>query len=320
MRRLLGALLSSATLLIPTVRAQQPEVPSTIRIVVPVSAGAINDVVARVVAPKLAARLGTTVIVENRAGANGFIGASLVAKGPRDGSMLLLYSNSMVSAGATSRNPSVDVVRDLQPVAGLMELPLVVAASSKSGIKTPADLLAAARAKPEGLNHSNGGIGGVAHIVSEVMADAGKFRLNNITYKGGAPAVLDLASGIVDLSLSTHSAVGALAKTGRIHLVAVTSREPGRNNPNLPTMATVLPGFAHNLWIGVWTTPGTPPALVQRYNRELLEIAQSKEVVDLVAGEDGSPLNWTPEQFTQRIRESYDQFKRVAAEKNIVLE
>jgi tripartite-type tricarboxylate transporter receptor subunit TctC len=222
-----------------------------IRIVVPVSAGAINDVVARVVAPKLAAQLGTSVIVENRAGANGFIGASAVAKGPRDGSMLMLYSNSMISAGATSRNPAIDVVKDLQPVAGLMELPLVVATSTKSGIKTPSELLAAARSKPEGLNHSHGGVGGVSHIISELMADAGKFRLNNISYRGGAPAVMDLGAGIVDLSISTHSALGALAKSGRVNLVAVTSREPSRNNPNLPAMASVLPGFAHNLWIGV---------------------------------------------------------------------
>jgi tripartite-type tricarboxylate transporter receptor subunit TctC len=165
--------------------------------------------------------------------------------------MLMLYSNSMISAGATSRNPAIDVVKDLQPVAGLMELPLVVATSTKSGIKTPSELLAAARSKPEGLNHSHGGVGGVSHIISELMADAGKFRLNNISYRGGAPAVMDLGAGIVDLSISTHSALGALAKSGRVNLVAVTSREPSRNNPNLPAMASVLPGFAHNLWIGV---------------------------------------------------------------------
>ncbi len=314
------ALLFAATLLVPAVHAQQPAVPPLIRIVVPVSAGAINDVVARVVAPKLAAQLGTTVIVENRAGANGFIGAGAVAKGPRDGSMLLLYSTSMISAGATARSPSVDVVKELQPVAGLMELPLVIATSAKSGIRTPSELLAAARGKPEGLNHGHGAVGGVSHIYAELLSDAGKFRVNNIPYKGGAPAVQDLGAGIVDLAISTHSAVGALAKAGRVHLVAVTSRERSRNHPDLPTMASVLPGFVHTLWIGVWTAPGTPQALIERYNRELVEIAKSKEVQDIAAAEDGSPLAWTAEQFGATVRDSYDQFKRVAAEKNIVLE
>ncbi len=316
----IGVLLSATALLLPAAQAQQAAIPPLIRIVVPVSAGAINDVVARLVAPKLAERLGTSVIVENRAGANGFIGASAVAKGPRDGSMLLLYSASMISVGATTRNPSVDVVKDLQPVAGLVDLPLVIAASSKSGIKTPAELLSVGRTKPEGLTHGNGAIGGVAHIVSELLGDAGKFRLTNINYKGGAPAVQDLGAGIVDLSISTHSAVGALAQAGRVNLVAVTSREPSSSNPNLPTMASVLPGFVHGLWIGVWTSPGTSPELVQRYNRELLEIAKSREIRDLAAREDGVPLSWTPEQFGAQIRTSYDQYKRVAAEKNIVLE
>lgn len=318
--RSLAVLLSSAALLLPVAHAQQPTIPPLIRIIVPVSAGAINDVVARAVAPKLAAQLGTTVIVENRAGANGFIGASAVAKGPRDGSMLLLYSTSMISAGATARNPSVDVVNELQPVAGLVEMPLVIATSAKSGIKTPAELLAAARAKPDGLNHGHGAVGGVTHIYAELLGEAGKFRVNNIPYKGGAPAVQDLGAGVVDLAISTYSAVGALAKAGRVNLVAVTSRESSRTHPELPTMASVLPGFVHGLWIGVWTAPGTPSALVQRYNRELLEIAKSKEVQDIAAAEDGLPLAWTPEQFGAMVRESYDQFKRVASDKNIVLD
>jgi tripartite-type tricarboxylate transporter receptor subunit TctC len=321
MLRSLGVFLSAAALALPAARAQQPAaIPPLIRIVVPVSAGAINDVVARVVAPALAARLGTSVIVENRAGAAGFIGAAAVAKGPRDGSMLMVYSTSMVTGGATTRNPPVDVLKDLQPVAGLIEVPLVVAASVKSGIRTPSELLEAARTKPEGLNHGHGGVGGLTHLIAELLGDAGKFRLHNIPYKGGAPAVQGLVSGEVDLVISTHSAIGGVAKAGRVRLVAVTSREPTRNNPDLPTMASVLPGFIHSLWIGVWTSPGTPPELIQRYHRELLEIAKSKEVQDLAALEDGTSLSWTPEQFAAQIRDGYEQFKRVAAEKNIVLE
>ncbi|MEM5318291.1 tripartite tricarboxylate transporter substrate binding protein [Paraburkholderia sp. JHI869] len=299
-------------------RAEQPTIPSLIRIIVPVPPGASNDLLARVVAPQLAARLHTNVIVENLAGASGMIGASAVANGPHDGSMLLLFSKSLVSANATMRHPTVDVVHDLEPVAGILQLPLVIAASNQSGIKTPADLLTVGRAKHGGLNHGNGGIGSVAHITSEMLGEAGNFPLNNIAYKGGAPALIDLASGVIDFAVTTHSAVDGLAKAGRVRLVAVCSRDRSPNYPNLPTMDSVLPGFVQNLWIGVWTTKGVAPALVERYNHELIEIAKSAEVHRLDAVEDGSPLSWTASEFGAQVRESYDHFKRVATDKHIV--
>lgn len=300
--------------------AQQPAIPPMIHIIVPVSPGASNDNLARLIAPKLAARLGTNVIVENRAGASGFIGTSAVAKGPKDGSMLLIFSTSLISAAATMSKPTVDVIKDIQPVAGLMEIPLVVVASAKGDIKSPADLLSVARSKPSGITHANGSPGGVAHFTSELLADAGNFRLTNVNYKGGAPALLDVATGIVDIAVSTHSPVAPLVKAGRIRLVAVGSREPSPNFPELQTLNSVIPGFERNLWIGAWTTAGTPSALVQRYNQELAEIVKSKEIQDQAAFEDGRVIAWTPDEFAAKIRQSYDEFKKVAAEKHLVAE
>jgi tripartite-type tricarboxylate transporter receptor subunit TctC len=234
--------------------------------------------------------------------------------------MLLLFSKSLVSAAATMRQPAVDVVNGLQPVAGLMEVPLVVAVSNQSGIKTPAELLQAAKTRPGGLNHANGAGGGVAHFTSELLADAGKFRITNVAYKGGGPATLDVASGIVDFTIATHSTVDSLAESGRLKLIATTSGEPSRNHPELPPMASVIPGFDESLWIGVWTTPGTPMDLVRRYNRELVEISKSPRVQELAKVEDGSLVAWSPEQFGERVKQAYERYKRTASEKNISTE
>jgi tripartite-type tricarboxylate transporter receptor subunit TctC len=234
--------------------------------------------------------------------------------------MLLLFSKSMVSAAATMRQPPVDIVSGLQPVAGVMELPLVVAVSNQSGVKTPAELIHAGKTKPGGLNHGNGAMGGVAHITSELLADAGKMRITNVGYKGGAQVGLDVAAGIVDFTIGTHSSVDSLAEAGRLKLIATTSGEVSRNRPELPTMASVVPGFDENLWIGVWTTPGTPIDLVRRYNRELLEISKSSRVKELVQIEDGVLVGWSPEQFGERVKQAYERYKRIATEKNITTE
>jgi tripartite-type tricarboxylate transporter receptor subunit TctC len=304
----------------PFAIAQQSGIPPLVRIVVPVSAGASTDIMARKVAPLLAARLGTNVIVENRPGATGLIGAAAVSKGPADGSILLLFSTSMITAGATMRNPPLDVIKDLTPVAALAENPLVVVVSTKTDIKTPADLVAAARARPDMITHGHGGIGSTAHLAAELFSDAARIQLRHVPYKGAAPAVIDMSSGIIDMMISTNSTVVAQTKAGRARLIAVTSREPSPSFPDLPTMASAVPGFSADLWVGVWTSNGTPPALIQRYNRELVEIARAKEVQDLMQLDGGVPLAWTPAEFATRVRESYDAFKRIASTRSIVME
>lgn len=299
---------------------QQAPVPSLIRVVVPVAPGASTDIIARKIAPLLAARLGSNVIVENRAGASGFIGASAVAKGPKDGSMLLLFSTSMVTAGATSRNPPLDVVNELQPVGAIMESPLVVVVSSQTSIRTPADLLAAAHARPGQITHGHGGVGTMAHVAAAMLEDAAGIHINHIAYKGAAPAVADMAGGTIDLIIATHSTVAAQIRGGRGRLIGVTTAQPHPNFPGVPTMASVAPGYAADLWVGLWTTPGTPAALVQRYNRELNEVLKTPEVKELLQADASIALPLTPEQFGQRVRQTYDGFKRIATTRNIVVE
>ncbi|MBU3738823.1 MAG: tripartite tricarboxylate transporter substrate binding protein [Rhodoferax sp.] len=300
--------------------AQQSPVPPMIRIVVPAAPGASTDLFARAIAPQLAAQLGTQVIVDNRAGASGMIGAAAVAKGPKDGSQILMFSTSLISAAATMRATPVDVVNDLAPLAGVAENPLVFAVASQSPIRTPADLVAAARAKPGQVTHGTAGVGTIAHIAQELFDGAAKVQIQHVPYKGTALAVVDMLAGTIDLIVASRSTVGAQVKAGKARLIGVASRQAHPDFAGLPTMNSVAPGYEAGLWLGTWVAAGTPPDIVQRYNRALVEIARSKELVDQMQTDGAVPLNWTPEQFAARVRSDFATFKKLATDKNIVID
>lgn len=287
---------------------------------VPFAPGASTDVIARLVAHQLGPRLGTNVIVENRAGGSGMIGGNFVAKGPKDGSTLLFTSVSMVSTAATTRNAPFDVTTDLVPIAMPGAGPLVIAVSTKTDIKTPADLVAAARAKPDQITHGTGGVGTIAHLAAELLNDAAKIQLKHIPYKGASLAVTDTAGGIIDMMIAVNTTFASQINAGRMRPIAVTSAQPSPAFPGLPPMATVAPGYTVDLWTALFAPAGTPPALIQRINREVNEIAKSKEMVELMKADGATPLSVTPEEATKRVREAYATWKRLAAAKNIVLE
>jgi tripartite-type tricarboxylate transporter receptor subunit TctC len=300
--------------------AQQPALPHLVRIVVPFAPGASTDVIARQMAAQLGPKLGTTVIVENRPGASGFIGASAVAKGPHDGSMLLFTSVSMISAATTTRNVPVDVLKDLVPIAVPGEGPLVIAVPASSPIKTPSDLVAAARAKPDVITHGTAGVGTIAHMAAELLNDAAKIQLRHIPYKGASLAVTDMLGGNIDLMIAVKSTFGSQVSAGKLRLVAVTSREPSPAFPGVPTVASVVPGYDVSLFTTLYAPAGTPVALVQRLNHAVNEIAKSKEMTELMLSDGALPLTLTPEQSAAKVRDSYAMWKKLATAKNIVTE
>lgn len=304
----------------PAAAAQEPPMPALVKIVVPFAAGASTDVIARAVAMQLGPRLGTTVIVENRPGASGFIGAAAVAKAPRDGSMLLFTSISMLSAAATTKNVPIDVLADLVPISMLGEGPLVIAVSVKTDIKTPADLVAAARAKPDTITHGTAGVGTIAHMAAELLNEEAKIQLRHIPYKGASLAVNDLAGGTIDMMIAVNTTFAAQVTGGRARQIAVTSLQPSPAFPGLPTMASVAPGYEVNLFTAMFAPAGTPAPIVRRLNREINEIAQSKELRERMASDGAMPLALTPEEVGVRVRTSYATWKKLAAAKNIVAE
>lgn len=311
---------SAFTFLTSVASAQQAVMPSVVRLIVPFAAGGSTDVLARTVAAQLGSRLGATVIVENRVGGGGLIGAAAVAKGPRDGSMLLLSTGSLVTSAATTRAVPFDVEADLMPVSLLGEGPMVVAVSTKTDIKTPADLVAAARAKPDELTYGTAGVGTIGHLTAELINDAARIQTKHIPYKGTSQALIDLAAGTIDMTVAIYTTVAPQIKAGRVRLIGVTSRQPSPAFPGVLPIASVIPGFNATTWTAVFAPTGTPPALIQRLNRELNEIALSKEVGEQLVADGVTVKPLQPQEIVPLVHDSFITWKKLATAKKIVVE
>lgn len=311
--------LAAAFALLPAAHAQVA-VPKTIRIVVPFAPGGSNDVIARALAGPLAARLGTTVIVENRAGAAGVVGSDFVAKAPKDGSVLLLTSSSFLTAAATQAQLPYDPVAAFAPVAMVGRGPMLLAVSGTSAWKTPADSIAAARAAPGALNYGTAGVGSIAHLATELLDDKAKVRMTHVPYKGAAPAAVDLAAGQIQVMISNYSTLAPLMKAGKIKALGVTSAKAHPAFPDLPPLSAVAPGYDVDIWVGVFAPAGTPPALVERVNQEINAIAASPELSPVLEPDGTLPEAMTAAAFAGRIKDELVVWKHIASEHRIVAE
>ncbi|MDH4376632.1 MAG: tripartite tricarboxylate transporter substrate-binding protein [Ramlibacter sp.] len=312
-----------ATLLCTAAWAQTDaeRIPATIKLVVPFAPRGSNDVNARAIAPGLAKRLGTTIIIDNKPGAAGSIGADAVAKGPKDGSILLLTSSTLVTSAATMpRTTPFDVNTAFAPLALIGQGPMLLAVSATTPIKTPADFVAAARSNPGAISYGTSGPGSIAHMSSEMLAEAAKIQMLHVPYKGAAPALLDLASGQIQMMVSNYSSIVAQIKAGRVRPLAVTSRTASPSFPDLPPMGNLAPGFSAEIWVAVFAPAGTPAALVQRLNREINEAARQPEVKALLEADGTLPVALPPAEVAARIREDFAAWKKIAVAKNISAE
>ena len=235
----------------------EPKLPAMMKIVVPFGAGASNDAIARAVAPLLARRLGTTVIVENKPGAAGVIGSDYVAKSPADGSVLLLSSSTFVTAAVTQPRLPYDPLTAFVPVSMVGNGPMLLAVSAATPIKSAAELVAAAKAKPGSLTYGTSGTGSIAHLASEMLSDAAGIRMTHVPYKGAANALMDMAGGQIDMMISNYTSIAPQIRSGKVRALAVTSAQPSPVFPQLPTVASVAPGFAADIWVTVFA-PATP--------------------------------------------------------------
>jgi tripartite-type tricarboxylate transporter receptor subunit TctC len=314
------ALLLFAVAGLTTDASAQVTLPKAIKIVVPFSPGGSNDVIARAIAGPLAKRLDIPVIVENRAGAAGVIGADYVAKSPRDGSVLLLTSSSFLTAAATQTRLPYDPIAAFSPVAMVGRGPMLLAVSATTPFKTPAELVAAARAQPGALNYGTAGVGSIAHLTTELFDDTAGIKMTHVPYKGAANAAVDLAGGQIQVMVSNYSTLAPLMKGGKIKALAVTSGTPHAAFPALPPLATVAPGFAVAIWVGVFAPGGTSPAIVERLNQEINVIAASADLTPLLEPDGTLPEAISPATFAGRIKDELGQWKQIATEHRIVAE
>ena len=298
----------------------QETIPKLIRIVVPFSPGASNDAIARAVAGPLAKRLESSVIVENRPGAAGVVGADAVAKSARDGSVLLLTSSTFLTAAATHPRLPYDAINAFAPVATVGQNPSLLAVSSATPFKSAAELLAAARSRPGELTYGSAGVGSIGHLATELLNSLAKVQMRHVPYKGAAGAAIDLAAGEIHVMMSSYSTLSAFLKSRKVRLLGVTSKEPHPAFPEVPPLITLVPGYSSQTWVGLFAPAGTPPRVIERLNREIGEISSSPELRALLEPDGMTPIATSPPAFAARVKQELEQWKKIATARKLVIE
>jgi tripartite-type tricarboxylate transporter receptor subunit TctC len=311
-----------AAALLPGYASGQAAWPSRpIRLIVPFAPGASNDTIARVLADKLAARLGQPVIVENKTGAGGTIGTVYVAKSPPDGYTLLIASTTITTSAASSKKPSYDPLKDLQPIGEIGAGPLAIVVSNDLKVTTLGEFVALSRAKPRTINYGSGGTGAMNHLGIELFASAAKIELVHVPYRGVSPAFTDLLAGNLQMLLPSLPSVMPYIHSGKIRGLAVTGAERSPLAPELPTVAEAgLPGFQLEVWWGLIGPSGLPAPVLKRLNDELNTALGLADVRDLLAREGATPRPGTPEGFSNLIRSEVARWSQLIKDAHIELE
>jgi tripartite-type tricarboxylate transporter receptor subunit TctC len=320
MIRIAALLAAILALLGPTARAQSW--PSrTITLIIPFAAGGSNDVVGRAIGKKLTEAWGEPVVIENRPGAGGLLGTASVATAAPDGYTLILLSPTFTIGPAVRKNLPYDTVRDFTPIAFIGRSPLLVAASNKFPTQSAKELFALARSEPGQITYASAGVGSINQIATELIAHSAGVKLTHVPYKGGAPAVNDLAGGHVDIFVSSLPQVLPLAKSGQVKALAVTSRKRSAVLPDVPTLGEAGVSDAElGTWWGIAGPAGLPTDIVNALNAEIGKMLTSAELTTFLANEGAEAEAMTPKQFADMMRLETERWTRVAHEANISIE
>jgi tripartite-type tricarboxylate transporter receptor subunit TctC len=316
---LLARLFAAALLgLVPLAGLAQSWPSKPVKIVVPFAAGGATDVVARLLAQKLGETWAQSVLVENRAGAGGNIGADAVAKSPGDGYTLLMTSGSIVTA-----NPHMykvmpfDAARDLVAITNVASGPQVIAVSENVPAKDLKELIALAKSQPKGVNFGSAGIGTQTHLAAENFAFSAGVELTHVPYKGESAAITDLIGGQIQLATPNLGAAIGFIQQGKIRALAVTSRERSPQLPEVPSASEVLPGFENAGWFGLMAPAGTPRDVIDRIHRDSAKILLSDEFRAKLALQGMVPIANSPADFAAAIREESARWARVIRERGL---
>jgi tripartite-type tricarboxylate transporter receptor subunit TctC len=277
---LAGAYLLALGLGLPQSAAAQSDWPNKpVRVVVPFSPGGSTDVVARLVAQELGTLWGQTLVVENRAGAGGNLGADVVAKSPADGYTLLLASGSITINPHIYKKLPFDTKKDFAPITIVASGPMLVVVPDTSPAKDIKGLIAMAKAAPGKLNFGSAGVGSQVHLAAENFADAAAIDIAHVPYKGEAPGYTDLIGGQVQLMVGNFAAASALVGPGRLRALAVTGKQRSPQLPEVPTVSeSGLPGFENTGWFGLFAPAGTPPDVLAKIQRDTAKVMAATEM------------------------------------------
>ncbi len=283
-----------------------------LRFVVGLAPGGATDIVARLIAQKLTDALSQPVIVDNRSGAAGSIGAGIVAKAQPDGYTLLVVSSSF------GINPSLydlpfDSIKDFAPVIHIGQAPFLLVATPSLPVQTVKDLIALAKAKPGTLNFSSGGHGGSGHMAGELFKHIADIQVEHIPYRGGSPAVTGVISGQVQFTFSAIVAGLQHWRAGRLRALGVTSGKRSNSAPDVPTIAEAgVPGYQVLTWYGVLAPAAAPKAAITKLNEQMNKIVCMPEIVQRFVADGAEPVGGAPADFGRHLADEINRFRKLA--------
>jgi|MudIll2142460700_1097286.scaffolds.fasta_scaffold261533_2 tripartite-type tricarboxylate transporter receptor subunit TctC len=316
--RVCTALAAAALCTLPaTAMAQADKYPTkSVRMLVPFAPGGGTDITARLIAQKMSEVLGQQVIVDNRAGGGGTIGAETAVRAAPDGYTVIMVSGSYGTNAALYQLP-YDPVKDIQALVMIGESGFVLALHPSVPAKSVPEFIAHAKANPGKLNYASTGTGGITHLTTELFDLMAGTKMTHIPYKGTGPALSDLLGGQVQLIFGSMPATIPHAKTGKLRGIGVTTAKRAGPLPDVPTIGETVKDYEAALWYGLWGPRGLPKPVIARWNTEVARILQTEEMKKRLAGDGVEPAGGPPEQFINAIRRDVEKWKKVVKAANI---
>ena len=283
----------------------------TVRVVVPWPPGGANDIVGRIVAQRLADQTGQQFVIDNRGGANGNIGAEMVAKAPADGYTLMVHSAAHVTNPHMYKKLPYDALKDFTGVTPLaVQLGMLVVHPSLPA-KNVKEYIALGRAQPGKIVYASSGSGSFVHLAMALINSMSNTQMVHVPFKGGGPAVVALASGEVQAMTSTIGSVIPHLPSGRLRALGVTSATRMKQFPDVPAIAEGLPGYEFAAWIGAFVASATPKPIVDRLNGEIKKALENPEVVKVMSSQTLDPMYMGSEQFATRLKNDFDKYEKL---------
>ena len=313
MRPLITLLVIAAAAAFSVPGAAQTYPAKPIRIVVAYPAGGANDIIARAVGQRMSEMLGQPVIIDNRGGGGGTIGADIAAKSAADGYALFMAAGAHALAPSLYAKLPYDIVADFAPVSLAAKGAYLFAVHPSLPVKSVKELIAFARARPGQLNFASSGIGAPPHLAGELFKSMAGIEITHVAYKGDTPALIDLVGGHVEMAFMTLSATAPHVKSGKLRGLGVTSRKRSGMVPELPPIGEAgLPGYEMSTWWGLLAPAKTPPEIVSRLNATVVKIVGEPEFRQRLAAQGMDAESSTPEQFAAFIRSEKDKYAKLA--------
>jgi len=314
MKRLLAALLFC-----PLAAFSQSYPAKPIRLMVPFPPGGSTDIVARIVAQKLGAQLGQSLVIENRGGAGGTLGTAVVAKAAPDGYLLTVGSTSThVVAPSVYQKLEYDPVKDFAPIGLMAVSPYLLVVNPGVQARSLKELVALLQSQPGKMNYASAGVGSTTHLAMEMLKGASRTYALHIPYNGNGPAGTAVVAGQVEILFGSLPALLPHVKSGRVRAIAVGTPRRSPSLPEVPTVAeSGYAGFDASLWLAILAPAGTPATIVERLNRELNSAVNSKETSEALDKAGAEPLTGTPAQLAAMIRDGVGKYAKVVKDAGV---